>query len=113
MKRVGIKPDVVVYSVLIDGHFNKVFETCWSEIARERRNFEIWVKSEKLIERMLEDGIEPDVACYTVVIYGMCKMEHSHRAQELFDKLLENGLKPHVPVYTALINGYCRRGKIE
>jgi pentatricopeptide repeat protein len=113
MARVGIKPDVVAYNVLLDGHFKSVFKTCWSETGREKKKLEIKAKVLKLTQHMMEDGIEPDVACYTALIDGHVKMEYLNNAEKLFDEMLRKGLRPDVRAYTALMHGYFIRGEIE
>jgi pentatricopeptide repeat protein len=112
MINLGIKPDVVAYTVLLDGHLKETLHQGWQGIAKERRIFFLRTKHKTLLSYMKDMEIEPDVTCYTVLIDGQCKAEYLDEARELFDEMLAKGLTPDVYAYTALINGYCSQGEI-
>lgn len=112
MINLGIKPDVVAYTVLLDGHLKETLQQGWQGIAKERRTFFLRTKHKVLLNSMKDMEIEPDVTCYTVLIDGRCKAEYLEEARGLFDEMLAKGLIPDVHTYTALINGYCSQGEI-
>uniref|UniRef100_A0A0A9D9J4 Pentatricopeptide repeat-containing protein n=1 Tax=Arundo donax TaxID=35708 RepID=A0A0A9D9J4_ARUDO len=112
MTSLMIKPDVVLYTVLLDGQLKETLQRGWQGIPRESRSELLGSKHMKLLSSMKDHEIEPDVACYTVLINGRCKAKSLEEAQKLFDDMLQKGLTPDVCTYTALINGYRSKGEI-
>ncbi|WVZ88224.1 hypothetical protein U9M48_034768, partial [Paspalum notatum var. saurae] len=111
MINVGIKPDIVAYTVLLDGHLKETLRQGWQGIAKEERSFLLRAKHKRVLSHMKDMEIEPDVICYTVLIDGQCKADFLDGARRLFDEMLAKGLTPDVYTYTALINGYCSQGE--
>jgi pentatricopeptide repeat protein len=112
MTSLGIKPDVVAYTVLLDGNLKEYLQKCWQGISKETRSVLLRAKQNQLLSSMKELEIEPDVPCYTVLIHGQCKADYLEGARGLFDEMLQKGLAPDLHAYTALINGYCSQGEI-
>lgn len=113
MTNLGIKPDVIAYTVLLDGHLKEDLQRRWQGVSKERRSYILRAKQNRLLSSMKEMEIEPDVAFYTVLIDGECKADYLEKARALFDELLQKGLTPDKYAYTALINGYCSQGEKE
>ncbi|KAJ1692515.1 hypothetical protein LUZ63_009213 [Rhynchospora breviuscula] len=114
MTDAGIEPNVVTYTVFLDGCLKEVLEMLRSETAKENQIYQSKDIFTCRRRRMKADVIEPDVKCYTVLIDEQCKVRQClNDAQQLFDEMLSKGLRPDVHAYTALIDGYCSRGEIE
>ena len=57
MERVGVRPDVISYNILIDGHF----------LARRID------EAAKLLDGMVSVGLKPDFVSYNTLLHGYCK----------------------------------------
>lgn len=110
MKRRGIKPDVITYTVLLDGSLK-------AKLKRHLSPLGIGKTAPLNISTILRDmeqmEINPDVVCYTVLIDGQMKTDNFQQAISLFDKMIDSGLEPDTVTYTALVSGLCNRGHME
>ncbi|KAI6687089.1 hypothetical protein NL676_023917 [Syzygium grande] len=93
----GLTPDVVTYTLMIDGYFNanRVQEGLF------------------LFNDMKKRGVEPDVVtytCYLMVFQRLCKLGNIEKAEDLLRELIQSGLQPDVVTYTSLIAGCCKSG---
>ncbi|KAJ3691371.1 hypothetical protein LUZ61_020535 [Rhynchospora tenuis] len=114
MTDAGIEPNVVTYTVFLDGRLKEVLEMLRSETAKENEIYQLNDIFTNLRREMEGAKIEPDVKCYTVLIDEQCKVKRClNDAQQLFDEMLSKNLRIDVHAYTALINGYRRKGKIK
>ncbi|KAL9306083.1 putative tetratricopeptide-like helical domain superfamily [Arabidopsis thaliana] len=89
MKTMGIKPDVVTCTVLLN---IPKFDT-----KREMKAFDV----------------KPDVVYYTFLIAQQCKIQDLQEAERIFAEMIESGLEPDVVPYTALIASCCRNGFVH
>ncbi|GJZ89724.1 pentatricopeptide repeat-containing protein [Tanacetum coccineum] len=91
MRNRGIKPDIITYTVLLNG---------------SRRSDDV----SRISSEIEEMGLSPDVVCYTVMIDRHCKLDNLREAVCLFDEMIDKGLQPNTVTYTALVCGYCSHG---
>ncbi|CAI9111871.1 OLC1v1012200C1 [Oldenlandia corymbosa var. corymbosa] len=59
------------------------------------------------------DGVELDVAVYTIIIDGFCKSGRLDEAWDMFHSLSLKGFDPDVKTYTAMIEGLCMESLVE
>ncbi|KAE9449655.1 hypothetical protein C3L33_18449, partial [Rhododendron williamsianum] len=108
MKARGIEPDVITYTVLIDGHSKEKMKDSCLPNAEGNKGEQNEVAT--LWSEMKEIEQKPDVISYTVLIDCHCKSDNLEDATVLFDEMIDRGLEPDNVTYTALLCGYCRRG---
>ncbi|KAJ0483561.1 putative tetratricopeptide-like helical domain superfamily, pentacotripeptide-repeat region of PRORP [Helianthus annuus] len=99
------KPDVKMYTVLING---------WWKVKNGKM-------AERFFNEMVASGIEPNVVTYNVVLNGMCRRVSLHpeerfertveRARKVFDEMAERGVQPDVTSYSILLHVYSRGHK--
>ncbi|CAN6476417.1 unnamed protein product [Victoria cruziana] len=97
MKTLGIKPDVVSYTVLIDA-LCKIGEV---------------EKAAGFLHKMFISGLRPSLVTYSVVMRGLCQKGKLNQAFDLFRKMEEFGLKADEACYTTLMVGSCRNGDLD
>uniref|UniRef100_A0A0A9FCP6 Pentatricopeptide repeat-containing protein n=1 Tax=Arundo donax TaxID=35708 RepID=A0A0A9FCP6_ARUDO len=85
MVRVGVRPDVISYNILIDGHclVGGMDETM------------------KLLGGMVSVGLKPNVVTYSILLHGFCKAGRIDDASSLFRETTELHLE------LSLIERYC------
>ncbi|KAH6770302.1 hypothetical protein C2S52_015105 [Perilla frutescens var. hirtella] len=62
--------------------------------------------AERILNKMNEKGIVPDVITSTILIKMYCKAGNLDRAKEVFDSCKAHGLQPDVKVYYSMIMAY-------
>ncbi|KAK4481459.1 hypothetical protein RD792_012353 [Penstemon davidsonii] len=82
------------YSKLIDAH------------ARENRLQD----AERILKKMNENGILPDVITLTIVIHMYCKSGNLGKAKEAFESLRAHGFQPDMKIYNSMILAYVNAG---
>ncbi|KAG6773314.1 hypothetical protein POTOM_020580 [Populus tomentosa] len=92
----GLLPDLITYSILLDGLFKngRMFISGEHEFAKE------------LFSKLSADGIRPTVRTYNVMIKGLPKEGLSDEAYELFRKMEDDGFLPDSSSYNAIIQGF-------
>ncbi|XAR57455.1 hypothetical protein NMG60_11025608 [Bertholletia excelsa] len=76
-------------------------------------------KMNELMAEMKENGIQPDVVTYGILINHLCKFHRVDEALEVFEKMngeSESGgfaVKPDTIIYNTLIDGLCKVGRQE
>lgn len=110
MKRRGIKPNVITYTVLLDGNFKANLRR---RVSRHGEGNKTSLKVSSILRDMEQMEINPDVVCYTVLIDGHMKTENIQEAVSLFCKMIDSGLEPDTVTCTALFSGLLRRGHIK
>ncbi|OEL26028.1 hypothetical protein BAE44_0012954 [Dichanthelium oligosanthes] len=60
---------------------------------------------------MRQNGLEPDVVIYGMVIDILCKTGRVEDAMSQFNQLVTEGLSPNIIVFTSLIHGLCSIGE--
>lgn len=65
------------------------------------------------LEKMEEEGFEPDLVTYNILINGYCKKRRLEDAFYLYKIMGIRGVVPNLISYSALMNGLCKEGKIK
>ncbi|KAK7270729.1 hypothetical protein RJT34_26112 [Clitoria ternatea] len=92
----GEQPDVITYSILMNGY-------CLNNDVDGAR---------KLFDMMIKSRLVPDVWCYNILIQGYCKTERLDKAMNLFKDMRVNNLVPNIVTYNSLVDGLCKSGRI-
>ncbi|KAJ0983220.1 hypothetical protein J5N97_011475 [Dioscorea zingiberensis] len=93
----GLKPDVIMYTSLMDGF-------C--------RNAEMDAAKE-LFNDMQGKGLKPDIITYSTMIEGFCTLGKLDEAQELLFDMEGRNLQPNKVIYTLLIIAFYRAGNLD
>ncbi|PWA70080.1 pentatricopeptide repeat (PPR) superfamily protein [Artemisia annua] len=97
MQEKGYKPNVITYSILIDGYFRKG-------------------KSEEalgIFDQMVDLGFIPSDYTFNIVINGLCKVGQTSEASNMFKKVVEKGFNPTCMTYNSIIDGFVKEGNIN
>ncbi|KAL6195337.1 hypothetical protein ACLB2K_030956 [Fragaria x ananassa] len=129
--KLGLRPDVVAYSTLINGFvlknriqeaagiFSKMlqgghcvpnvvtFGTIIKGLCRRGDNN----AAIQLLRKMDERGCEANIVIYSTIIDGLCKDTLVVDAMNLFSEMISRGIAPNVVTYTSLIQGVCDIGQ--
>ncbi|KAF1891783.1 hypothetical protein Lal_00031592 [Lupinus albus] len=99
------KPDVKMYTVLIYG---------WCKLGRIKM-------AEGFFREMVEQGIEPNVVTYNVLLNGICRKASLHpeerfertvkNAENIFDEMRKRGIEPDVTSFSIVLHVYSRAHK--
>ncbi|KAL9233037.1 hypothetical protein vseg_008080 [Gypsophila vaccaria] len=73
----------------------------------------LYLKAYRLLRKLLEDGILPDIVTYNILLNGMCKGGNMDGAFKVFKELQLKGESPDVVTYGTLINGLFKAHKDE
>ncbi|XP_058110930.1 putative pentatricopeptide repeat-containing protein At1g26500 [Magnolia sinica] len=93
-----IEPDEITYGFLIDGfcEIGDLVEAC-----------KVW-------NRMVEEGLEPDVASYEKIIEAFFKCDRISDAMQMFRSVkMERFHDVGISLYRLLITWLCRKGKVD
>ncbi|KAG0461528.1 hypothetical protein HPP92_021825 [Vanilla planifolia] len=66
--------------------------------------------AERILNKMLEKGIQPDVLTSIILVHMYCKSGDLNRAKEAFEKLKQEGFQPDLAVYSSMITAYVNAG---
>lgn len=104
-KKRRFAPDVKMYTVLIYG---------WCKIGRIKT-------AEGFLGDMVEQGVEPNVVTYNVLLNGICRRASLHpeerfertirNAENLFDEMQKRGIEPDVTSFSIVLHVYSRAHK--
>ncbi|PPR87963.1 hypothetical protein GOBAR_AA32732 [Gossypium barbadense] len=97
MRKQGIEPNVVTYSILVDAH-------CKEGMVSE---------AEDIIDAMIKRGIEPNVVTHNALINGHCLQNEMDKARRVFNLMIEMGCAPDIVTYSTMINGYCKAKRLD
>ncbi|KAJ6288859.1 hypothetical protein OIU76_024772 [Salix suchowensis] len=89
MQRRLVKPDLVVYTILING-------MCKSRKVRDAK---------ELFSRLIVEGLKPDGHSYTALVDGLCREGSLIEAHKLFRKMEGDGCMPGSCSYNVLLQG--------
>ncbi|KAL0438531.1 UNVERIFIED_CONTAM: protein NUCLEAR FUSION defective, mitochondrial [Sesamum latifolium] len=67
--------------------------------------------AERILTKMNENGILPDVITLTIVVHMYCKSGNLDRAKEAFESLRAHGFQPDMKVYNSMIMAYVNAGQ--
>ncbi|KAF5962200.1 hypothetical protein HYC85_003409 [Camellia sinensis] len=93
MEEGSYKPDIIVYSTVIDG-------LCKDRMVDDAM---------KLFSKMNEQGIRPDVITYTSLIHGLCNFGWWKKATEILREMLDSGIAPNVRTFNVLVDAACTK----
>ncbi|AES77880.1 PPR containing plant-like protein [Medicago truncatula] len=104
IKRRGIKPKVVTYTVLLHGRLKQAYLKMHSS-PEEIKGNDATYNDSTILRDMEEMKVSPNVDIYTVLIDGHIKIYNFEKAVRFFNEIIDQGLKPDRVTYTALIWG--------
>ncbi|EXB44293.1 hypothetical protein L484_012212 [Morus notabilis] len=67
----------------------------------------------KLLCRMRDYGVKPDVISYTIIIDALCKMSCPIEATSLVFKMTQLGISPDAVCVSSIVDGYSKVGRID
>ncbi|KAL9172636.1 hypothetical protein ABFS82_03G060400 [Erythranthe guttata] len=67
--------------------------------------------SERILNKMNQNGILPDVITYSIEVHMYCKSGNPDKAQAALENLRAQGLQPDIKVYNSMIMAYVKAGK--
>ncbi|KAF5445121.1 hypothetical protein F2P56_034195 [Juglans regia] len=67
--------------------------------------------AERILKRMNENGIVPDIITATVLVHMYSKAGNLDRAKEAFESLRSHGFQPDLKVYNSMIMAYVNAGQ--
>ncbi|KAJ6766856.1 TETRATRICOPEPTIDE-LIKE HELICAL DOMAIN-CONTAINING PROTEIN-RELATED [Salix purpurea] len=108
MKHRGIKPDLVTFTVLLDGHLKRAHSEAFA-----RKSKEVKLAASSIWKEMQNTEIRPDVICYTALIDGHCKVDRLEDAIGLYDEMIYRGVEPDIATCTALLSGCRNRRDVD
>ncbi|XAR55767.1 hypothetical protein NMG60_11035965 [Bertholletia excelsa] len=97
MKMDGIKPDVVCYTLGLDG------------IVAEGK----FKRADQLFDEMLVLGLVPGIHTYNAYINALCKQNKVEEGVAILGPMEELGYRPTVATYNLLLHGFCKVGKLS
>ena len=112
MVQKGFLPDVVTYSVLING-LNKQART------REAKGFcsscsnDESVPSDVTYNTLTENCSNIEFKSAVALIRGFCMKGLMNEADRVFESMLQRNYNPIEAVYNVIIHGHCRGGNVQ
>ncbi|CAN1187102.1 Pentatricopeptide repeat-containing protein At5g40400 [Linum perenne] len=112
MEEEGFEPDIVTYNTLISSYCRKgrLADAYYLYMIMYRRDDKSFA-AKSLLERMCENGYEPDMLTYEKLIESLSKANSLVDALLLKSEIIHRNRKPSVVTYKALIAGLCRTGR--
>lgn len=75
-------------------------------LSRENR----WEDADRILKKMDENGILPDVLTSTIMVHMYCKSGNLDRAKEAYESFRARGFQPDANVYHSMIMAYVNAG---
>ncbi|KAM7263944.1 hypothetical protein ACFE04_001627 [Oxalis oulophora] len=97
MKSDGIKPDIVCYTLALNG-------------AVENSDY---VKADKVFDELLVLGLVPNVYTYNAYIRSFCKQNNVEAGIKMVKTMEELGCKPNVNTYNLVLGHLCKGGELN
>ncbi|KAF5175643.1 Pentatricopeptide repeat-containing protein [Thalictrum thalictroides] len=94
LEKNGLKPDIVVYNIIING------------LCKTGQLFE----AKELLYSLSTKDLQPDTRTYNVMINGYCKEGMLHNAEALFHVMVEKSLVPDDFTFNILAQGFLVQG---
>ncbi|KAH6832308.1 Pentatricopeptide repeat superfamily protein [Perilla frutescens var. hirtella] len=69
-------------------------------------------EAEKIVEKMMNAGYEPDNITYSQLVFGLCKATRFDEAAEVLDMMEKRSCKPDIKTWTILIKGHCAANEV-
>ena len=125
-------PNVIACNCLLSGlsRFNYIGQ-CWAVyeemgrlgIHRNAYTFNIMThvlckdgdtdKVTRFLDKMEEEGFEPDLVTYNTLVNSYCKKRRLEDAFYLYKIMYIRGVMPNLITHTVLMNGLCEEGKVK
>ncbi|OMO83596.1 hypothetical protein COLO4_22429 [Corchorus olitorius] len=96
MKHMGVKPDVVCYTVLIDQY-------CKTNNLQD---------AIRIFDEMIDSGLQPDNMTYTALISGYCKRGCVEKAVTLVNEMSSRGIEPDTCTMLTLNRGILKAKRV-
>lgn len=96
MKFDGFKPDVICYTMVMDGLISDKDYTC----------------ADQLFDEMLLLDFVPNINTYNVYVNGLCKQKKFDDAIEILSSMEETGCKPKMITYNTLLTALYKSGEL-
>ncbi|MBA0635218.1 hypothetical protein Godav_021949 [Gossypium davidsonii] len=112
MLKLGVEPDVVTFTTLINGlcKQRKMSQAAslFDEMIGTGYQPNLIAYSTILNE---ERGFKPDIVAYSTVIDCLCKKGSLNEALDLFSEMMVKGIRPNIVTYSCLIHAMCNSGQ--
>uniref|UniRef100_A0A0E0R0X8 K Homology domain-containing protein n=1 Tax=Oryza rufipogon TaxID=4529 RepID=A0A0E0R0X8_ORYRU len=92
MVSVGLKPNTVTYSTLINGY---------CKISRMEDAL-------VLFKEMESSGVSPDIITYNIILQGLFQTRRTAAAKELYVRITESGTQIELSTYNIILHGLCK-----
>ena len=93
-------PDIIAYNVALD---------CWAK----SRAKDAVTKASLFLERMVKDGVNPDVFSYNILMRAMNRTGNIQDTESIFAKMQDAGVEPDVTTYNTLLDTWSKSGLRE
>ncbi|XP_039161679.1 pentatricopeptide repeat-containing protein At2g17670 isoform X1 [Eucalyptus grandis] len=93
----GVKPNLVTYTILIDN-------VCNTKNLREAM---------RLVSVLSEEGFKPDCFVYNTIMKGYCMLSRGSEVVGVYKKMKEEGVEPDLVTYNTLIFGLSKSGRVK
>ncbi|CAN0876873.1 Pentatricopeptide repeat-containing protein At1g80150, mitochondrial [Linum grandiflorum] len=132
MKKLGIKPDVITYTILIAAFYRNnrfeignglwnlmVLKGCFPNLATFNVRIQYLVnvrqawKANDVMLLMQKVGILPDETTYNLVIKGFFRAGYPEMAKRVYSALHGRGFKPNVKIYQTMVHYLCKGGELD
>ncbi|KAE8681453.1 hypothetical protein F3Y22_tig00111330pilonHSYRG00903 [Hibiscus syriacus] len=112
MRRAGLNPTHIAYTALINGFIKQAgdLEKSKALINEMKSRFE---EARRILDRMMENGVMPDIFCCSTLINGLCKAQRINEARRILDEMVDMGLNPDEHTYGTFIHVYAKAGEME
>lgn len=97
MEGLGIKPDVVTFSTIMNA---------WSAAG-------LMEKCSEIFNDMIDAGIKPDIHAYSILAKGYVRARQPEKAENLLMSMRSASLRANVVIFTTVISGWCSSTKME
>lgn len=86
-------------------------ETQLNEFLQENCKSGNWEEANGLLIEMLDQGPQPNLLTFNVMIDWLCKEGKINEANGLLELMIQRGLNPDTFTYNSLMDGYCLVGE--
>lgn len=62
---------------------------------------------------MMDQGVQPDVVCFNMLIDGLCKNWRMDEANRLAELMIQRGVNPDTSTCNALMDGFCLADRFD
>ncbi|KAF6259499.1 hypothetical protein COO60DRAFT_1700790 [Scenedesmus sp. NREL 46B-D3] len=117
MRARGITCNVHTYSALMNVCIkcNEVglVQQVYKQMIQEGCTPNLWQEAIKLLDKLEEEGIQPEVRTYNTIITACNKSGKPEQGLKVYERMVAKGVKASATTYTALISAYGKQGMVE